>query len=490
MMSRWTHLLIVCVVLLTAGVLVADAVVSIASGLYLNFSSGVWLALARDAYDGVLYRPLWNGVEYGGTRYFPMLFVAIAGLMRAGVSPVTAGVTVSMLGLAAMVAAVFVLLKRLSVPSPLAMLGAALSAAPYFVHQTAFAVRSEPLAAAFALSGLAVLAPIEKRPDSIKRELAAATLFICAFLTKITCVYAPAAATLALLFVGRRRAATRLAVSTALGAIVALALVNIASGGRAIESFRACALAGSTLSTLLSPVAITRTLYLIGVSHLLTVVFFLALLAFVMSARARRPLPALYFLTAVAVTGVIFTSPGTTVTGHIVDAYVAAIVLITATIASHTGRIRTVGTVALITVAVWAAAQNVVLIAGMIKHGEVRERQEGWRQLVTTLRDCHGSILSESPLIPLLADHRPIVLDPFAFRVVAINHPEVVDDLTARLKRREFACVVLEHDPGTPGGYGWYSNVNLGDTVRDTLVQFYKYDQTVGGERFYRPQEQ
>ena len=166
MMGRWTRLLIVCVVLLTAVVLTADAVLSIASGLYLNFSSGVWLALARDAYDGVLYRPLWNGVEYGGTRYFPMLFIVIAALMRAGVSPVAAGVTVSMLGLAAMVAAVFVLLKRLSAPSPLAMLGAALSTAPYFVHQTGFAVRCEPIATAFALSGLAVLAP-SRIPDAL-----------------------------------------------------------------------------------------------------------------------------------------------------------------------------------------------------------------------------------------------------------------------------------------------------------------------------------
>ena len=489
MMSRWMRLLTVCAVLLTAVVLAADAAVSIASGLYVNFSSGVWLALARDLYDGVFYRPLWNGVEYGGTRYFPMLFIAIAALMRAGVPPVAAGVTVSMVGLAAMVAAAVVLLKRLSVPSPLAMLGAALSTAPYFVHQTGFAVRCEPMATAFALLGLAVLVPIEKRPDSIKRELAAATLFICAFSTKITCVYAPAAATVALLVGGRWRAATRLAVITALGAIVAVALVNIASGGRAIESFRACALAGSTLATLLSPLAVTRTLQLIGVSHLLTVVFFLAVLAVFLSARARLPLPPLYFLTAVAVTGVIFTSPGTTMTSHIVDAYVAAVILITATIAAQTGLVRTLGHVALITVAIWAAAQNVVLVAGMIEHGLVRERREGWRQLVTTLNGCGGSVLSESPVIPILTGHRPVILDPFGFRVVAVNKPEVVDDLTARLKRREFTCVVLEHDPATPAGYGWYSNVNLGDTVRDTVVQFYKYDQTVGGERFYRPQE-
>jgi len=81
-MTRWADRLIVSIAALTAIVFVADAIVSIASGVYLNLGSGVWLALARDTYDGVFYRPLWNGSEYGGTRYFPMLFVATAGLMR------------------------------------------------------------------------------------------------------------------------------------------------------------------------------------------------------------------------------------------------------------------------------------------------------------------------------------------------------------------------------------------------------------------------
>ncbi len=489
MLSRWTRPLILCVVLLTAAVLAADAIVSISSHFYLNFSSGVWLALARDTHDGVLYRPLWNGVEYGGTRYFPMLFVATAALMRAGVSPVAAAETVSMLGLVAMVTAVFVLLKRLSVSSPLATLGAALSVAPYFVHQTGFAVRCEPIATAFAISGLAVLAPIEKRPDSIKSELIAAALFSCAFITKITCVYGPAAATLALFMAGRRWAAARVAAVTGLGIVLVVSVVNIASDGRAIESFRACALAGSTLSTLLSTVALTRTLQLITVSHLLTVVFFLAVPALVLSARARQPLPALYFLTATAVTAVIFTSPGTTMTSHIVDAWVAAVILITATIAAQAGSLRSLGTSALLILTVWAAAQNVLLVAGMIEHGVVRERREGWRQLVATLSDCGGSMLAESPLIPILAGERPVMLDPFAFRVVAVNHPEVVDDLTARLQRREFTCVVLEHDPTTAAGSGWYSNVNLGKPVIDTLLRSYRYDRVVGGERFYRPVE-
>jgi hypothetical protein len=484
--NRPIDLLIAIVVVLTLAVLLADAIISIGSGLYLNLGSGVWLALARDTSVGVFYRPLWNGVEYGGTRYFPMLFVAIAALMRAGIPVVAAGVTLSMLGLAAMTAAVFVLLKRLAVPPPLATLGAALATAPYFVHQTAFAVRCEPIAAAFAISGLAVLAPLEKRPDSATRELLAAVLFICAFLTKITCVYAPAAATLALLFAGRRWAAIRVAAMTAAGAIVAVLAINVTSGGRALESFRACALAGSTVSSLLSPLTVFRSLELIATSHLLTVVFLLATIALVFAWRTERRLPSLYLLGAAAITGVIFTSPGTILTSHILDAYVAAIVLVTAITAAQSGPLRRAGEAALIVLTFWAAMQNGVVVGKLTKQNTVRKSVDAHRELLVALNDCGGSIVSESPLIPVFAGQRPVVLDPFAFRVVAMNRPDIGNDLTQRLRRREFRCVLLEQDPAIPGGHAWYSNVNLTDSVRDAILESYRYDRTVAGERFYR----
>jgi hypothetical protein len=111
-MSRWANVLIGCVAALTAIVLIVDAIVSLKSGTYLNLGSGVWLALARDTHDGVFYRPLWSGAEYGGTRYFPILFVATAALMRAGIAAVPAGVTVSMAGLVLLAVAVAILLKR------------------------------------------------------------------------------------------------------------------------------------------------------------------------------------------------------------------------------------------------------------------------------------------------------------------------------------------------------------------------------------------
>ena len=146
------------VVALTVAVLLVDAAVSLWSGVYLNLGTGVWLALARDVRDGIFYRPIWNGVEYGGTRYFPMLFVAVGALMRLGVPAVPAGLIVSLRRPVALLVAVVRLLDDCwSVPRPLTALGAALVAAPYFVHQTGFAVRCEPIAAAFAVGGLAVL---------------------------------------------------------------------------------------------------------------------------------------------------------------------------------------------------------------------------------------------------------------------------------------------------------------------------------------------
>jgi hypothetical protein len=317
--------------------------------------------------------------------------------------------------------------------------------------------------------------------------LFAAALFVCAFMTKVTCVYGPAAATVALLLAGRRTAALKLAAATAAGAALFLLAIDVASRGRAIESFRACALAGSSIASLFTPVVVIRPLMLIGTSHLLTVVFLLATGALVVSRRAWRQLPALYLLGTAAITAVIFTSPGTILTSQIVDAYVAAIVVLTAVTATLPGGLRAVGYTALVGLGLWTAGQNIARVAAMIDQRAARSGAEDRRQLVAAVQDCGVTMLSESPLIPILADQRPILLDPFAFHVVALNRPDVGNDLVERVRRREFACVVLEQDPSTPRGQAWYTNVNLTEAVMRAVLQHYELDRTIAGERFYRP---
>jgi hypothetical protein len=485
-MSRWAERLIVCVAALTAVVLITDSIISIASGMYLNLGSGVWLALARDTHDGVFYRPLWNGSEYGGTRYFPALFVSTAGLMRLGLDAVSAGVTVSMIGLGAMGAAVALFLRRLGVPSSLVIVGTALSLGPYFVHQTAFAIRCEPIAVSLAIAGLATITPIESRAGSTRHLVLAAALFIAAFMTKVTCVYAPAAATLALLLAGQHRAAVKLAITTAAGAIVLLFLINIISEGRAIESFRACALAGSSALSLFSPAAVTRAIQLIGTSHLLTVVFLLTIVSLAVWRQAWFALPTLYLLAATAITGIIFTSPGTILTSQIVDAFVAAMVVLTTIVAAQSGRMRDVGFVVLLVLGAWMAAQNIVRIVKTVDEGAVQAGINNQRELIAEVNKCEGTIISESALIPILAGQRPVLLDPFAFHVVALNRPDIERSLIERINRREFTCVVLEQDPNTSKGRSWYSNVNLTNGVMNAVLQHYRLDRTIAGELFFR----
>ena len=485
-MRRWLDWLLGGVAVLTAIVFIADAVLSVLSGTYLNLGSGVWLGLARDTYDGVFYRPLWSGAEYGGTRYFPMLFVLTAGLMRTGLSAVSAGVFVSLAGLVAMAASVVLFLRRIGAPLPLVLGGSALAIAPYFVHQTAFAVRCEPIAAALAIFGLATLTPIDTRASSTRHVLLASLFFVAAFMTKVTCVYGPAAATLALLLAGRRGAAVKLAASTMVGAIVFLGVVNAISGGRAIESFRACALAGSSFLSLFSLTAITRAIELIGTSHLLTVVFLLTVGVLAISRTEWGKLPGLYLLMAFGVTAVIFTSPGTILTSQIVDAYVAAIVVMTTVCGRQAGRLREAGYVVFIGLGLWTAGQNVARIGSMIEEEAVRSGREGQRQLIAAVNSCGGPVVSESAMIPILAGQRPVLLDAFAFHVVAGNRPEVERDLVERITRREFGCVVLEQDPETPKGRAWYLNVNLTSGVLDAVRQHYQLERTIADERFYR----
>jgi hypothetical protein len=166
---------------------------------------------------------------------------------------------------------------------------------------------------------------------------------------------------------------------------------------------------------------------------------------------------------------------------------VAAIVVLTTIVAAQTGRLRAAGYVTLVGLTVWTAAQNVVRVSAMIDQGAAGAGSDAREELIGGVNACQGVILSESPLIPIFAGLRPVLLDPFAFHVVALNRPDIGNDLVERLRRREFACVVLEQDLESTRGRAWYTNVNLTKGVMDAVLQHYALDRTIAGERFYRP---
>src|SRR5262249_37169718 len=78
----------------------------------IDYACGVWLPLASDLSSVTLYRPLISSDGFGGTRYFPLNFLLIAGFVRMGVGAVAAGHVVMVLAGAALALGVYRLLRE------------------------------------------------------------------------------------------------------------------------------------------------------------------------------------------------------------------------------------------------------------------------------------------------------------------------------------------------------------------------------------------
>jgi hypothetical protein len=471
---------------LAVTVMLVKGIAVLASGYELNHVSGVWLALAGDTAAGLFYRGLSSAGEYGGTRYFPLLFVLVAAAMKLGLTAITAGQVVSVAAAACLVAGAFSFLKRAGVQTLLAAAGATLALVPYFVQQTVLSIRAEPLAAACALWGAASVAgrlgPAARRPWL----WAAGIGFTLAVAAKPTAGYAAVAGVAALAFAGRWRDAGRLSAVCTAGFALVLLLIWVGSAGRAPESFAALALAGARAGNLFGAGLVLRPLDLVLTSRFLT-----AILAIVLVVVASRPrdvatLPALLVLGAAAAAAVVLQTPGTILTNQAVEPYVAAVLYLSWAVQTR-ATFRPAGHLLIALLLLWAAAHEGRAFARLHREGALAAARAAHAELRDAVLECGEPLLAESPLVPLLAGRRPLLLDPFAFRVAALTRPDLNEDLVSRLEAREFRCVFLEHDPEVEPGRGWYRNVSLGEAVVEAVVGHYRLRGIPGGQQWRQP---
>jgi hypothetical protein len=125
-----------------------------ANDAYLDQVSGVWIALANDLCHGVFYRPLFGPLGYRGTRYFPLVFVLHAGLMKLGGSPILTGRLLSVASTLALLAGVYVLLRRLGVEKILAACSSLFVLCPESTQLALLAIHGDVLPAALIIWGL------------------------------------------------------------------------------------------------------------------------------------------------------------------------------------------------------------------------------------------------------------------------------------------------------------------------------------------------
>jgi hypothetical protein len=442
------------------------------AAIALNHVSGAWAALALDFSQGLLYRPLVSDAGYGGTRYFPLHFVAHGTLIRLGLSPALAGHAVTLFALAALLLAAFLLFRGLAVPNEVAIAGVLVLLANQPLQGAIVNVRGDLLAAALNVSGLALAVSARR----VRGVLLACIPFALAILTKETAVFGLLAASAALALRGlRRQGLAVLALTSALVLIGILATQHL-SEGRFLDNLRAVSSGGATLKTL--AFAPARMLSHAHQSDLLLAV--LGLAGLIASSRAARAgLPALYLIATAGITLLLYGSPGVD-ENHFLDLDLAIVLFLVAEWGS--GRLRGVFPAAALALA------SLVFCGWLVEH-----RPEPQREVVAQVLDEAGSsggpLLAENPWLPILAGERPYLQDAFALKLVSDRLPAVRADLLDRLDRRFFRAVVLKVDMTDQTIYtNWYRDVHFGPGFTERLLENYELVARHSNQFFvYRP---
>ena len=447
---------------------------------YLDSVSGTWTALAVDLTKGVFYRPLLGPDGFGGTRYFPLHFILHATVIKVLGDPVRSG---------QFLAAFSVFLLALGVCFVVraqrgAWLLAASSAAVVFASQTTqealLSIKGDALPAALNVWGVALCAGQTLGPW---QALGAAGLFTLAFASKPTAVYGVLATTLWLVCSKRGRLGGMVLSATAIGAVIVLASMYLASEGRAFEALWAGASTGVRLSDFLkAPLTLAQLARQVPETLVFIQLGLAAVLVLSLRAKSLSSLPVLFFLAALVVSVPIFAFEGTD-TNHLIDLHVASVIAIAAFVMSLQNTDADFGVA---TLAVAALAGSLSLASGLMnRHAE--QRQGTLEQALALIPDRQRPILAENPLVPIAAGQQPYMLDSYMFRLIRARNPSLGEPLRRALREQAFAAVVLERNPHDARGIEWYRTAFFGEDFVEELEQHYEMTGHVRMRVVYRP---
>jgi hypothetical protein len=462
-----------------AAMLVARVILNFRNLYYISHVEGAWLTCAYDFVHGVLYRPLFGPIGYGGTRFFPLYFVLTGSLSRIFGRLEDAGLILSAASVLLLGYGCFVLLRRLNVSLllSLAAVTAVLSAAT--THEALLQTKGDGLAAMLNIWGITLcLSPKEKR---VWLYLAA-ILFSLAFAAKLTTVFGFASVILVWALSRRFEDVWRLGLATCIGYVAVVSAIYFGSGGRALEIFRVCASGGGSITY-----AFEAPLQMIGTAleyDPVMVVFLVPATAFAFSYFKKIPTEILpiYFFVVLAATTVIFGSRGT-LSNHLLDLHVAG-VLVLAYSASRNSVFAEISTGIMAVGLVVACLQ----IATNLHYNLSKpSRRAEMRQLVEKIPADGRPILAENAFVVVQSGETPYLLDPFMFRVFTARYPALGVDLWDKLAHQGFAAVVLERNPDSEVGRKWYEEVHFGGKFVENLEANYSLSYTVGPEYVYLP---
>jgi hypothetical protein len=427
----------------------------------LGSGAGAFLTLAVDLNHGIFYRPLLDDTGIGGTRYFPLVFVLNAWLIRLGFSPVVAGRTIAVVGAVALIWAAVRVLEELDVPRRWAYVVAPLtlcSSPGVFAINT---IRGDLLPVALNLWGVVFAWRMFKR-ERLVDFLAATGFFVLAIFAKATAAYAVGAVAIAIILNRKPMRGFMLAAGTVFAAALLLAVANAASDGRMLESMRACMFGGGLSNTLRAPMSAVYVLIRQDpLCSLLLIFFFVSLLTMPRDGW-REPLTWLA-IGSLAMTVFLFASPGVDI-NHLLDFYSMTALFIGYQVVRErlapglATRAMAVG-VAFTLCAAYLDVRHSML------DGEISNRPVV-RQLVRQVRNGKP-ILASDGFIPSAENERSFMLDNWMYQMLRRTDPRFDRLLQSKIAQRYFGAVVLQSDVNAmPALYG--------DTFAPTLLANYE----------------
>ena len=444
----------------------------------ISFASGVMITMAADLTRATFYRPLFGPAGYGGTRYFPLYFSLQALLIKLGMPVLASAYLISAAAVVLLVWGTFRLLRELGAERWLAACAAVILLASSSVQMALTTPQADGLAAALNIWGLVLVARSAQNRRSI---FPAALLFTLAWSAKVTTVFGVAAAIVWLALAGHKRIAWRLALQTACGYAVVAAIMMLASRGRVLEIFRACASGGTNLQFLIAAPVRMEAMALYTDPILLPFAG-LALLG-LFSWNRLRSLPGLLLITTLAITIFIFGSPGTA-QNHLLDLQVAAVILLAMWVATAPPLRRQLGVCVL----------ALLTLAGgflLVRHLRTWSRwyhPHQFQQVIAAAGAGRSPILAENPIIPVLVGQQPYVLDPWMVQLLRTHFPGFQQPLLERVRRQEFAAVVLTTGAiSEEGAQEWFDNNAFGPGFVEALREHYTLSQVIARDRIYLP---
>jgi hypothetical protein len=463
---------------------------------------GVWMALAAYLDQGVFYPPLEDDGFYAGTRYMPLVFVLVSGLNQIVGDYLLAAKLSALLSMAVVLTGVFTAVRPLTGRYSDAVALSALVVAFIGGLSALLAPHADALPVGLALWGLLL---IDREPVRAWHVVLAALLFALALATKFSAVAGPAAAAVVLW----RRGYWRLALLGA-GLFAVLAVLEVmafdwASDGRFLDNMRSLGSGGMTLQSIfIGPGRLLIVLLRVSPFLLVWPVVLLLLLRRLVAGRVG--VWEWYLLATLAVTAVIFTSPGTDF-NHLIEMEVACVLVLAATPgvalgyqppplqgsrgAPPTDEPRR-GAREEPRATPWAGGTPwgmllvlLVLLFGLWRLvGPPDADAISPRVLAEALPEGE-ELLCEDPSVDVLLGRRPVVMDPFSFRVLAERGR--IDDapLADRINRQEFAALVMRARIDRPESL--CPRHHFGPRVTKAMLRAYSFDRRVRGYYVFRP---